>query len=55
MSASDGHVIDLEWGAGMVPFDRCAKCGKPIRDNIYTPGQLVTMESGNAECYGKRP
>jgi len=54
-TASDGHEIDAEFGAGLVPFDRCVHCRQPIGDSVYNPGRLVTLATGNAECYGRRP
>ena len=49
MSANDGHVVAPDDGG---PYDTCQKCGQPIRDDAYGRG-LVTMLTGNPECYGQ--
>lgn len=49
MTADQGHVVAPDDGG---PYDTCERCGLPIRQDACDRG-LVTMLTGNPECYGK--
>lgn len=41
------HLVDPDGES--LAYDTCANCGQPVTERR---GQLVTMTTGNAECYG---
>ena len=45
-----GHVVDPD--PDQDAYDVCERCGHAIQDDVYGRG-LVTMTTGNPECYGR--
>jgi hypothetical protein len=46
------HYVDPDDDA-LRAYDTCANCGQAVTDH-WASGELVTMTTGNAECYGNR-